>query len=207
MTQPASEHVYVLGTADGRTVKIGRTINVAKRVSEIQSMSPTPLRLLWSHPGGHELETNLHRQFSALRAHGEWFVFTNDPLPLIKWAVANEPWQQPRVSLRKRRPRIVRPTAEQRRAGREAAVAQAVELDPALVTAVEALITAVQAIEDPTEHYKATYEAEARVKAALKERQKVIANGLRDQGRSWREIGELLSVSSQRAYQIATGTR
>lgn len=205
MTQPAAERVYVLGTADGRTVKIGRTTNLAKRVSDIQGMSPVPLTLLWSHPGGHALETNLHRHFSWLRVHGEWFVFKEDALPLIKKAVKDKPWLRPKVDLKKRRSGVAQLTGEQRKARREAAAAKGVELPPALVTAMDAIVATVRSIEDPLEFYKASLDAEARVKAIMKDQQRKAASQLRDEGKSWREIGEVFHVSSQRAFQIASG--
>jgi hypothetical protein len=83
-----SEVVYVLGAPGINTVKIGRTTNLAKRVADIQRMSPVLLAVLWTHPGGSELEARLHRHFAARRAHGEWFTFDDDPLPAVKEAVA-----------------------------------------------------------------------------------------------------------------------
>lgn len=81
------EVVYVLGTPSSNTVKIGRTTNLTRRVADIQRMSPVPLSVLWTHPGGSELEAWLHRHFAAQRAHGEWFTFDDDPLPDVKAAV------------------------------------------------------------------------------------------------------------------------
>lgn len=82
------EVVYVLGTPGSNTVKIGRTTGLARRVADIQRMSPVPLVVLWTHLGGHELETWLHRHFASRRSHGEWFTFEGDPVPLIQEAVA-----------------------------------------------------------------------------------------------------------------------
>jgi hypothetical protein len=79
--------VYVLGTPGSNTVKIGRTTNLAKRLGDIQRMSPVPLSVLWQCPGASELETRLHRHFAHLRSHGEWFTFdSTDPVPLIQAA-------------------------------------------------------------------------------------------------------------------------
>ncbi|MDH6224330.1 GIY-YIG nuclease family protein [Streptomyces sp. MJP52] len=80
--------VYVIGTPGSNTVKIGRTTNLQRRLADIQRMSPVPLVALWTHPGGHELETRLHHHFAELRSHGEWFAFDGDPLPAIKQAAA-----------------------------------------------------------------------------------------------------------------------
>lgn len=205
MTTPGKERVYVLGTADGRTVKIGRTTNLTKRVGDIQNMSPIPLKLLWSHPGGSALETSLHRYFAACRTHGEWFVFETDPLPLIMKAVKEKPWLYPKVDLKKRRSRrVAQPAGEERKALREAAT-QDVELPPALTAALDSLAAKVRAIEDPVECYKASLDAEARVKAVIRDYQRRTVSQLRDAGKSWREIGETFHVSSQRAFQMAAG--
>lgn len=99
------EVVYVLGTPGSNTVKIGRTTNLAKRVADIQRMSPVPLAVLWQTPGGHELETALHRHFACLRSHGEWFAFRLNAVQLIRWAVEDEPWDRPKVDLEKVAPR------------------------------------------------------------------------------------------------------
>jgi hypothetical protein len=66
------ERVYVIGSPGSSTVKIGRTVDLKKRLAEIQRMSPVPLEVLWSTPGGHELETHLHRHLRPSRSHGEW---------------------------------------------------------------------------------------------------------------------------------------
>lgn len=96
------EVVYVLGAPGSKTVKIGRTTDLRKRQADIQRMSPVALKVLWTHPGGCELETNLHRQFSALRTHGEWFTFGSDPVISVQWAVQDRPWLRPKVSLARR---------------------------------------------------------------------------------------------------------
>lgn len=105
-----AEVVYVLGTPGSNTVKIGRTTNLGQRLAAIQRMSPIPLSILWTHPGGASLEASLHRHFKPLRSHGEWFTFGRNPVPLIQWAVEDQPWLRPKVSLeRKARPPLARP--------------------------------------------------------------------------------------------------
>lgn len=99
----SGEVVYVLGAPGSNTVKIGRTTNLAKRVADIQRMSPVALAVLWTHPGGHELETHLHRHFADFRSHGEWFAFRVNAVGLIQWAVESEAWARPKVRLRKAR--------------------------------------------------------------------------------------------------------
>lgn len=99
--QPA-EVVYALGTPGSNVVKIGRTTNLDRRLADIQRMSPVPLTTLWTHPGGSELEANLHRHFKGLRSHGEWFTFRRDPVTLIQWAVEDQPWLRTKVSLKRK---------------------------------------------------------------------------------------------------------
>jgi hypothetical protein len=84
--------IYVIGSPGSSTVKIGRTIDLAKRFASIRCMSPIPLEILWSHPGGNELETRLHRHFAKLRIHGEWFEFEGDPVEAVRAAIQQQPW-------------------------------------------------------------------------------------------------------------------
>jgi hypothetical protein len=104
------EVVYVIGSPSSRLVKIGRTKNLKKRFGDIQRMSPAPLEVLWSTPGGHKLEQALHERFRTQRSHGEWFDFgTTDAVKAVAQAV--DELQPP-----------VRRTAPQRRAPKESLV-------------------------------------------------------------------------------------
>lgn len=93
----SEERVYVIGTPGSNTVKIGRTIDLVKRLADIQRMSPVPLEVLWSTPGGHELETRLHRHFKPQRSHGEWFTFESDPIMAIRTAAIEVSFQSGRA--------------------------------------------------------------------------------------------------------------
>lgn len=80
-----SEIVYVIGCSDYPSVKIGRTTNIEQRLRALRTMSPVAIEVLWSTPGGVELEKFIHRAFARFRTHGEWFDFGyEDPLRLIK---------------------------------------------------------------------------------------------------------------------------
>lgn len=84
----ATEMVYVIGSPRSPLVKIGRSTNVAKRLEDIQRMSPVRLQVRWSTEGGHRLELALHQQFKKRRRHGEWFDFSGaDPVAEISAAV------------------------------------------------------------------------------------------------------------------------
>jgi hypothetical protein len=95
------EVVYVLGAPGSNTVKIGRTANLAERFGIIQRMSPVPLSVLWQCPGGHALETYLHRHFAGFRSHGEWFAFGDrDPVQLIEAAALSATLERPQRTRR-----------------------------------------------------------------------------------------------------------
>ena len=68
---PTVPGVYLILCGD--RVKIGRSDNIARRMTE-RTMAPYPLRLLcyFTEPG---LEKALHFRFRHLRAYGEWFHF------------------------------------------------------------------------------------------------------------------------------------
>lgn len=67
--------VYVIGQYGSGVVKIGTTSNLRARLRTIQTGSPVRLEVLWSCPGGRNLEAYLHDAFSPLRLEGEWFDF------------------------------------------------------------------------------------------------------------------------------------
>lgn len=88
-------YVYVIGARNQPIVKIGRSADPQKRVAAIQTMSPMPLEVLWTHPGGH-FEAKLHRHFAHLRTHGEWFDFVDqDPVHAVQNAIDNQVWDTP----------------------------------------------------------------------------------------------------------------
>ena len=73
--------VYVVGAPKSSVVKIGTTINLATRVSGIQTGNPLLVLARWTCPGNAELETYLHRRFDHIRMQGEWFNFGSmDPV-------------------------------------------------------------------------------------------------------------------------------
>lgn len=79
--------VYVAGAPDAyRLVKIGYTSGtVDRRLNQIRTMSPVPIRELWSTPGTLQTEGALHATFAAQRVHGEWFDFGDaDPVATIR---------------------------------------------------------------------------------------------------------------------------
>lgn len=67
--------VYLIGSPDVRTVKIGVSDEPEARLEDLQTGSPVRLLLLWKTPGGQGLESALHAYFAPYRVHGEWFDF------------------------------------------------------------------------------------------------------------------------------------
>ena len=61
----------------------------------------------------------------------------------------------------------------------------------------------VTAIDDPGEFYRASREAESRVTTSMRAARRKRLLALREQGLTWRQIGEILGVSTQRAEQIS----
>lgn len=81
--------VYFAETA-GR-VKIGWSTKVATRIAQLQTGSPTPIRLLGTTPGGRGLERRLHERFAAWRVSGEWFDLTSELREHIEATVGGGP--------------------------------------------------------------------------------------------------------------------
>lgn len=81
--EPFTEHdlrlVYFLEA--GPFIKIGRAkISPTKRIRQLQTGCPYPIKLLLWLPGGSDLERRCHRRFAHLRAQGEWFHRTPELL-------------------------------------------------------------------------------------------------------------------------------
>ena len=72
--------VYFLLAPDVRRVKIGRSIDIRRRLIEIRLLSPVMLELIGVVPGGSAVETMYHQRWSHLRQHGEWFQATDELL-------------------------------------------------------------------------------------------------------------------------------
>lgn len=74
--------VYFIQCRETQKIKIGHAGDVRGRVRTIQAFSPTELIVIALTAGGREREVELHRRFSQLRSHGEWFY---PGYPLLKF--------------------------------------------------------------------------------------------------------------------------
>ena len=78
---PQTQCVYML--TDGARVKIGTTGNLTQRIASLSGACGVKLEVLRviDHAGP-RVERWLHRRFSALRGHGEWFSFSEEMLTI-----------------------------------------------------------------------------------------------------------------------------
>ena len=71
--------VYVMG-ADHGPVKVGWTVNIEKRLADVQTGYPYDLKVLFSieHIHARFVEAEAHRRLAAHRLRGEWFDVPRD---------------------------------------------------------------------------------------------------------------------------------
>jgi hypothetical protein len=74
----------------GETVKIGYTMNVAKRMAGLQSCNPETLELLAAFHGGQADERSVHRIFASLHLRGEWFRYDKAVIEYIDWRMGRK---------------------------------------------------------------------------------------------------------------------
>lgn len=77
---PKGRPSYLYVIEGGGLVKLGRSLNVKRRVRDLQRASPTPLQLLAVIPETMLSEEDAHERWSELRQHGEWF----EPTPELR---------------------------------------------------------------------------------------------------------------------------
>lgn len=68
----ARDRCYFIGGKSG-PIKIGFTLDLARRLRQVQAHCPGRVAVLASIPGGRAEEAAYHLQFSKWRLHGEWF--------------------------------------------------------------------------------------------------------------------------------------
>lgn len=86
MDLPKQGYVYVLQMEGHDYYKIGRTVNINRRVAEISPRMPGRLIVVFAHQVGDApfTESSLHSAFSRHRMNGEWFKLNNLNLAEIK---------------------------------------------------------------------------------------------------------------------------
>lgn len=175
-----TERVYAIGSPGSRLVKIGRAVNVGRRLASIQRMSPAPLEVLWTTAGGADLEGAFHAYFSGRRTHGEWFDFGDqDPVAVITANLAT-----------------VEADAARRTARRESPYPPRAALPPAETRAV----ASIEEIAD----------AQNRAQAAIdvtQEMRRIRCGAFAElkKDRTFAEIGKMFGISGSRVDQIIRG--
>lgn len=78
--------IYIVQMEGHPLYKIGRSVDIPRRMSEFGILLPFPYKLLMAHrvPRARHGEHILHREFRKLRTHGEWFHLTDDDLGIAK---------------------------------------------------------------------------------------------------------------------------
>lgn len=80
--------IYFIRAKDA--IKIGFTMNVTKRLAELQSANHEDLELLAAFGGGVADEQYIHQIFSALRLRGEWFRSDPAITDYIEWRMGRK---------------------------------------------------------------------------------------------------------------------
>lgn len=77
--------IYFIREQYGST-KIGKTINIKRRLGNINLLVPYSLELIFviKSDNVHKLEGELHRKYNHLRIKGEWFNLSDSDLDFIK---------------------------------------------------------------------------------------------------------------------------
>jgi hypothetical protein len=65
-------------------VKIGFTNDLNRRLTALQTSSPSPLRVLASFAGTAGDEQAMHQRFHGKRVFGEWFAWCDEIAALIE---------------------------------------------------------------------------------------------------------------------------
>lgn len=78
--------VYLVHAAGTNRYKIGLTVNVQRRFSQLTKQSPYPLDLICSYECGDVIqeESYWHNHFSDCRVHREWFELTEEQVEEFK---------------------------------------------------------------------------------------------------------------------------
>lgn len=93
-------YVYFLHAPSVGLVKIGRSIDVERRLSEVRLISPVPLQLLWYTNGGAAAEARYHQRWAHLREHGEWFRCEHELMVEIEANAIVAAWNRARQAAR-----------------------------------------------------------------------------------------------------------
>lgn len=66
-------YVYAIRNDESQAVKVGFSASPFKRLCQLQTGSPAPLRILCAIPAFGSYEATMHNILASYRRHGEWF--------------------------------------------------------------------------------------------------------------------------------------
>jgi hypothetical protein len=82
----AACRIYFIEAVGMDRVKIGYTLDPAKRFVGMLTSSPAPLSLLGCIAGGPQREAELHALLAEHRLHGEWFAMVPEVMAIVATA-------------------------------------------------------------------------------------------------------------------------
>ena len=82
--------VYFIQNTTTRSIKIGWTDNLPRRLKALQTSCEHELILLCSVSGGRELERSVHRRLASHHIRGEWFRNAPEVVQVVSEMVAGE---------------------------------------------------------------------------------------------------------------------
>mgnify|MGYP003680084348 CR=1 FL=1 len=94
-------------------VKIGTSVDAARRLKTIASMSPVPLRLAAVTNGHEGHEAKLHERFASARLHGEWFVLTSEIKGMIETLAAESTAEIERAKAARKRAKLAQGVSQE----------------------------------------------------------------------------------------------
>ena len=93
--------VYFIQNTTTRSIKIGWTDNLPRRLKALQTSCEHELILLCSVSGGRELERSVHRRLASHHIRGEWFRNAPEVVQVVSEMVAGELARQGEINARR----------------------------------------------------------------------------------------------------------
>jgi len=83
MSRTSTDHLYIIQSGKTGAIKIGRSHNVKRRLRELQTASPYPLKIILVLQNQGWRERRIHERLKRERSRvkGEWFNY--EALPLL----------------------------------------------------------------------------------------------------------------------------
>lgn len=76
--------VYFIAAVDAGKIKIGKTVDIKRRLSSLSTASPVEITLICTMDYDDGLEVRIHQHLKEHRSHGEWFYADKPVLDFIR---------------------------------------------------------------------------------------------------------------------------